>query len=133
MEREVLIDNEYVSLYYHPDEKIVHHVIHKFVSGEPFRELFRTGSAILKEHGARKWLSEDQHFSVMTPDDAEWLVRVWSPEVRANGWKYWAVVMPVKAASQMNTRDFVARSNEIGVKSQMFDDTASAFTWLKAQ
>ncbi len=36
MNRTTEIDNEFVTMWYYPDEKIVHHQFHKFISGGRF-------------------------------------------------------------------------------------------------
>ena len=131
MEGEVLIDNEHATLIYHPVEKIVHHVFHKFAYGEPVRELMLRGADLLKEHSAAKWLSDDRECGVMTAEDITWAQSVWEPLAIANGWKYWAIVRPVKAVIRLSTHEFAERYKMMGLSVELFDEPETAFNWLR--
>jgi hypothetical protein len=38
-----MLDNEYVTVWYHPETKIVHHKFHKFIYGDNFRAALNKG------------------------------------------------------------------------------------------
>ena len=55
-----ILDNEYVTLWYHPDKQIIHHQFHKFLYGQAFRDAMNAGTEAMKKYGAHKWLSDDR-------------------------------------------------------------------------
>jgi hypothetical protein len=128
-----LIDNDYATLSYHPDSKIVHHEFKKFVHGEPFREILTAGWDLMKKNSATKWLSDDRGNAALGPDDAQWAQTVWFPGVKAAGWKHWAVVMPEKAIGQLNMKQWVTMYAGLGINSQVFSDPDAAMAWLEKQ
>ena len=62
-----VLDTKLVSLWYYPEDKIVHHQIKQFITGEPFKEFLLAGSALFEQHGAEKWLSDDRGCPVVRP------------------------------------------------------------------
>jgi hypothetical protein len=52
--------NDYATMYYHPESKIVHHEFHKFIYGDVFRAFLLKGTETMKKYGATKWLSDDR-------------------------------------------------------------------------
>lgn len=128
-----LIDNERASLRYYPHEKIVHHELHTFVSGELFRSILEKGLEAFQQHGATKWLSDDRGNSALTPADANWATHDWAPRVIAAGWKFWAVVMPENVLGQMNMSRWIKQYAERGVTAKAFSDPIEAMMWLRSQ
>lgn len=128
-----IIDNEYATLWYHPEHKIVHHKFHKFIHGQAFRDILDTGYQTMKQYGANKWLSDDRNNSALPPADGQWAIEDWQPRVIAVGWKFWAIVMPEKVVGQMNMRQFIKQNADAGVAVQVFTDADEAMTWLVAQ
>ena len=112
---EIILDNEYATLSYYPEDGIVHHQFHKFIHGAQFRAVLDTGAEIFKERGATKWLSDDRLNSALPKEDGVWALTEWNPRVRAAGWKYWAVIFPDKKVGQTNLNYFVRESNALGV------------------
>jgi hypothetical protein len=133
MAAQKLIDNETVSLTYHPEAGIVHHEFKKFVFGDPFRTVLMQGCDVLAKNHATKWLSDDRGNSALGKDDTEWAQTVWFPAVKAAGWKHWAVVLPVKVVGQLNMKQWVKLYEGLGINSQVFDDPEKAMAWLEAQ
>ena len=62
----IIIQNEYATLVYHPDEKIVHHTFHKPIGDQEFRNVLNTGAKTLKKYNASKWLSDDRGNSALS-------------------------------------------------------------------
>jgi hypothetical protein len=129
----VLIENEAVSLRFHPKTKIVHHELRQFVYGEKFREVLEKGLEVFEKNGACKWLSDDRGNGPLKPADSEWAIGVWAPRVMKAGWKYWAVVLPDKVLGQMNMKRWIAMYAEQGVTAQAFTDPDEAMQWLIEQ
>lgn len=130
---ETIIDNEFATLLYYPDKKIVHHKFHKFFTGQPLRDVLNRGTELLREHGAHKWLSDDRDFAALHPDDREWGMVDWNPRTVEAGWRYWAVVMPAAAVGQMSTKRLIETFSELGVEVQAFSDLDEALKWLESK
>jgi len=92
-----VLDNPFVTVWYHTETKIVHSRIHKFVSGKEFREFLIAGKDVLIRNQATKWLSDDRSNSVLRKEDVDWGNQNWFPQTVRAGWKYWAIVQPEKS------------------------------------
>ncbi len=132
MSAQTILDNDYATLWYHPEAKVVHHKFHKFIHGEPFREVLNKGVDVFKEYGANKWLSDDRHNSTLTKEDGEWALTDWNARVRDAGWKYWAVVLPDKKIGQTNLNMFMREYIALGLVVQVFEDADEALRWLES-
>jgi hypothetical protein len=127
-----IIDTDYATLWYYPESKIVHHVWHKFIYGEEFRQVLKKGMELFEQHGAQKWLSDDRNNSALPPEDFQWGVTEWSPRVFALGWKYWALIMPDKVAGQMNMNRAMKTYIDQGLTVRVFSETEEALKWLES-
>ncbi|MFO0552343.1 MAG: hypothetical protein U0271_28405 [Polyangiaceae bacterium] len=127
----VQLENEFVTLWYHPAGKIVHHKIHKPVTGALFREALERGVEIFERHGAQKWLSDDRGNGALHPDDSNWATTVWSPRVVAAGWAYWAIVLPDAALGRVNMKRFVNIYSDMGVSVRIYSTPEEALVWLR--
>ena len=52
MEREQIINKEYMELWYHPDSKIIHHKMKKILPHGAHEELLSTGADYMEKYGA---------------------------------------------------------------------------------
>lgn len=127
-----ILDNEFVTMWYYPEDKIIHHQFHKFMFGQPFRDALNAGAEIFEKYGANKWLSDDRNNNAIPPDDAEWSKQTWTPRVMKAGWKYWALIMPEKAIGAMNMQRFVKDFSERGLTVKIFSNPDEALQWLKS-
>jgi hypothetical protein len=128
-----IINNNKAALWYHPKTKIVHHQLRSYIYGQQFRDILERGLELFRLHQACKWLSDDRGNGALDPDDSDWATEVWSPQVIAAGWKFWAIVLPIKVIGQMNMRGWVSMYAEKGVKVEAFTDPDLALSWLEAQ
>ncbi len=128
-----IIDNEFVTLWYYPDKKIVHHQFHKFLHAQPFRDALNGGVKTLQKYGATKWLSDDRKNCALPKSDLEWAHTDWFPRTQAAGWKYWALVQPENIIGQLNMEREVKINSERGVVTKVFSDPAEAMAWLEKQ
>ena len=133
MSRITILDTAKVTLWYHPEEKIVHHRIHKFIYGEEFYHLLLTGTDLIKKHGARKWLSEIGNEVLLRPEDLEWGKANWFPQTIAAGWKYWGIVQPKAVFVQLDLDPLVKQYAEAGINVKFFIDEDKAWEWLVSQ
>ena len=133
MEKQTILETPFATLWFHPDQGIVHHQIHKYIFGEHFRNLLMTGLDVLKAHRATKWLSDDRKNGALPREDREWADVNWYPRAVAEGWRYWAVVQPESVVGQMNMRKIAGPTGPnapLGVVVGIFDDPDEAFRWI---
>ena len=133
MNKELILDNEYITLWYYPQKKIVHHEFHKFSYGKTLHDALSAGAALLEEKGAQKWLSDDRKNTSLSKDDLNWTATVWRPRVIKAGWKYWAIVLPEKILGQMVMKRIIEEYANTGVTVKLFSDTDEAMRWLESQ
>ena len=128
-----LIDNPFVTLWYHPDKKIVHSQIHKFITGKEFREFLMAGKDVLIKNQAKKWLSDDRSNTVLKKEDVDWGNLNWLPVCVQHGWKYWAIVEPRQVLAQSRLEQLVDQFAALGVTSKFFTNDGEAMRWLESQ
>lgn len=133
MPTQTILQNTNFTLWYHPEKKIVHHQLHKFIAGTMFRELLMSGTDLIKKNGATKWLSDDRSNSALRQDDLEWSEVEWAPITAKAGWKFWAIVQPDKILGQMAMQRLTEKYAKLGVTAKVFGDPASAMSWLEKQ
>jgi hypothetical protein len=126
-----VIDNEYATLVYDDEKKIVHHTFHKPISGQDFRHILDTGADLLRKHGAQKWLSDVRENSALSPEDTEWSMNNWFPRAKSAGWKFWALVVPPDLMARMNLKEFVDTYYEQGLRTMVFTKPEDALEWLE--
>lgn len=129
--KDVVLDNEWITIWYHPGPKIVHHEVHKAIRGQAFRTAISTGTETLRKHGATKWLSDDRQHFVLPQEDQEWSTAVWFPATQQAGWKYWAIVKPESAVADLYLRRLAAGWSAAGVGTELFTSAETGFLWLK--
>ncbi len=132
MPNTTIIDNDYVTMWHYPEDKIIHHKFHKFIHGDKFRDVLNKGVEIFEEQNANKWLSDDRENSALPKDDGIWAMTEWSPRVMKAGWKYWAIVMPDKVMGQTNMNQFMKLYIDQGLVVTVFEDPDEALEWLQS-
>jgi hypothetical protein len=130
--RLAIVDNEFITLWYWPAYRLVHHEMHRYTSGAPFRDALEAGLATMIERGGNKWLSDDRANNALPPADDEWARNEWFPRTKAAGWEYWAIVMPEKILGTMHLRRFAEDYAKHGITAHMFSDPDDALNWIKA-
>ncbi len=133
MRKEIIFDNEFATMWYYPDQKIVAHHIKRFIYGEAFYKFLLTGTELMRKHKAQKWLSDDRDSPVLRNEDIDWGAKNWFPQTQAAGWKYWAMVKPVQAIGEMSMRRIIEMYTKAGVTAEVFSDFDEAFKWLESQ
>jgi hypothetical protein len=126
-----VLDNEFISMWYYPETKILHHRMHRFFSGQPFREAMNKGVEVFKQYGAHKWLSDDRQVPALSKEDLEWGHTDWYPRVLESGWKFWAIVMPEKVVGQMTLKKLVEDYGKQGLTARLFTSEEEAKLWLE--
>ena len=126
----VILDNEYATVWYHEESKMVHHHIKKWVSGESLKTVLNEGYKALKKNGATKWLSDDRLNGALKKEDEDWAKADWFPKMLGAGWKHWAVVLPEKLVGQMNMKRFTEDYAKAGLNASLFSDPDLGRKWL---
>jgi hypothetical protein len=67
-----IMEDEFAGLWYHPDSKVIHHEIRRFLPRGFFRKVLTTGAEYLEKHGGQKWLSDDRQSVVIAEEDVRW-------------------------------------------------------------
>ena len=130
LSKQTIFEDEYASLWYYPDIKIIHHKFHKFIYGDHFRTLLTKGADVFEQEGCIKWLSDDRNNSALPSEDAKWAIGNWNPRVLGAGWRYWAMILPDKSVGKLNMKRLITNYEMIGVQVELFEDTDSALDWL---
>lgn len=130
----ILMDNEFVTLKYHQNTKIIHHQFHEFVSTDTFKNCLLRGVAAMKQYGSTKWLSDDRKNGAIPKEDVQWSLSEWQPMAMEAGWRYWAIVVPEKVVGQM-TINRIIKDPQIAARLnvKLFDKGAAAYEWLAQQ
>jgi len=125
-----IIKNEFATLVYHPEAKIIHHTFHQPIGGDEFREVLNLGTDALAKYSASKWLSDDRNNSALSQEDTEWSMNFWFPRAIKAGWKYWALVVPQDLLARMNLKQFVDSYYDKGLRIMVFNNPEEAMQWL---
>ena len=124
------MDNEYITVEYVPEKKMVHHIIHQPVGGQIFRDALNAGTETLRQNGACKWLSDDRKNGPLSREDAEWGFNDWNRRTIEVGWKYWALVVPPEVAAAGSLIPTMEALFELGLRMMVFTDVEAAEEWL---
>ena len=114
------------TLWYHPQSRIIHHEIRRFVTGKDFRDLLNAGCDTLRKNSASKWLSDDRGQWVLAKDDLSWSESEWAPAAVKAGWKYWAIVRADKVLAQVTMNQLAAKYGALGVMARFFTNPQEA-------
>ena len=133
MSKIVIFENEYASVWCYPQEKIIHHQMHKYTPSENIKEFLMAGAHAMKQHKATKWLSDDRNHRVVRADDMTGVNEEWEATVQAAGWQTWAIVQPEHIVAKMRFDKLVERYEAKGVTVEFFTDPDDAMAWLKNQ
>jgi hypothetical protein len=132
MDKEIIFENEFLTIWYYNSKKIIHHQFHQFTHGKTFRDGLTEGAATFENKGADKWLSDDRKNPVMKQDDMQWTATVWRPRVINAGLKYRAIVLPESTVGQMAMNKIIKEYTGLGVTIQAFSDPDKALKWLES-
>ena len=128
-----ILDDEYVSLWYHPDTGIVHHRINRYLVQGGFRKLLSASAELLETHHATKYLSDDRNNVVVDPEDVKWADENWYPRVSKAGLKHWALVLPATMVGTLQARTILDDRRKRGLDADAFDNIESALAWLQGR
>ena len=133
MSIKTVFENEDAVLWYHKNEKIIHHQVKRPIMGDQLKNILEKGYEELKKTNAIKWLSDDRLLGPFSRDDQKWCEEVWFPKTRDAGWRFWAIVLPEKVLGQMSLQYFQRKYSEQGITARFFNTPEDAIEWLKRQ
>jgi hypothetical protein len=125
-----LIENEYITVQYLPDKKVIFHVVHKPIPDQPLKEALNAGTEALKKYGACKWLSDDRKNGPLSKEVQEWGFNIWGPGTVEAGWKYWADIVPKELAAAGTLAPVIEAYYTLGLRMMVFSDPEKATEWL---
>jgi hypothetical protein len=132
-ERQLIVQNEHITLWYYPELKIIHHQMMEPPTSQEFRELLQKGAETLERFRATKWMSDDRGNTLLKPDDEAWAQKEWLPRVLRAGFKFWAIVLPAAAIGKLNMQRLANDHLRYGISTRIEAMPGPAFEWLKAQ
>lgn len=130
MSRIVIVTNEYITVEYLSDKKIIYHTVHKPIPDQPLKDALNAGSDALEKYGVCKWLSDDRKNGPVSEEIAAWGREDWNPRTIAAGWKYWANVVPEELASAGALSPIIEALHPLGLRMQVFINLEDAIAWL---
>ncbi|HEX3050854.1 MAG TPA: hypothetical protein VHP83_09390 [Aggregatilineaceae bacterium] len=130
MARIFIVDNDYITVEYLADHRIIQHTIHKPVGGHILRDALNAGTAALEQYGACKWLSDDRKNGPLSTEEADWGFNDWNARTMNAGWKYWALVVPPALEAAGSLIPTIEDLHERGLRVMTFTDLESALNWL---
>jgi hypothetical protein len=133
MEHQILLDNKWATICYHPVDRYIYHTFKQPIGGEPFRHILDTGLEHLREQKATKWLSDDRENAAFAPEDIEFAVTDWGPRAAQAGWKFWALIVPETFAGQASMTSIVEAFYNLGVRVMVFTEVEEGCRWLVKQ
>jgi hypothetical protein len=126
----VIVDNEFITVRYLDDKRIIYHTVRKLISGQPLRDALVAGTKAMKTYGACKWLSDDRLNGPLTEEDVEWGFNNWNlPTIKA-GWKYWAIVVPTELIAAGSLTFTINSLFDLGLRVMAFNNVEEAMDWL---
>jgi len=127
----IIVDNEFITVRYLPDKKIIHHTVHKPIESKLFMEALDAGGEVLRQNGACKWLSDDRKNGPLSPEMIA-APKDWAPGMIAAGWKYWANIVPSETVAARTLVPVVDTLFELGLHMMVSTNLEEAFQWLES-
>ena len=126
----IIIENEYITIKYLPERKMIYHTVHQPISGQVLRDSLMTGFDALQQYGISKWLSDDRNNGPMSDEDRDWGNEHINRRSMEAGWKYWALVVPQEVVAAGSMTPTMEAMHQLGLRMMVFADLESAFEWL---
>lgn len=128
---QVIHDSAYITVWYHPGAKVVHHQIHRAVRGAEYRSPMLKGLECLERHGAKKWLGDVRNHFILPQEDQKWVADVWTPAARKAGWTHLAIVKPELATVALYVNRFASSWETAGIHTHVAETPEAALAWLR--
>ena len=126
-----VVKNEFVTLQYLPEQKMLYHIVHKPVDEEIFKSALNAGVEMLSKNEIGKWLSDDRKNGPFSQAFSAWAINDWIPHAIEAGWRYWANVVPEDLEAAGTLMPFIEVLQEKGLRMGIFTHTEKAVEWLE--
>ncbi len=127
----IIVDNEYITVRYLPDKKIIYHTVHQPIESKLFMSALDAGGEVLRQKGACKWLSDDRKNGPLDPEMIAGPA-IWGPGMVAAGWKYWANVVPKEVVAAGTLLPVMEPLSARGLRMRVFTNVEEALRWLES-
>ena len=129
----MVFTNEYITVEYYTDKKLIYHTIHQPIGDQVqmFQQAMNAGTEALKKYGACKWLSDDRKNGPVPHEVIEWGFTDWNPRTIKAGWKYWANIVPEETASAGTLIPIIEDLYKLGLRMQVFTKETDGLAWLE--
>ncbi len=126
-----IAENEFMTVQYIPDKKMIFHTVHKPITNDnALKDALNAGTDALIQYGVCKWLSDDRKNGPLSQEMVEWGLNDWDRRTIAGGWKYWANVVPDDVASAGTLLPVIEILFEMGLRMMVFTTLEDAMRWL---
>ncbi|HEX2908357.1 MAG TPA: hypothetical protein VHO69_15905 [Phototrophicaceae bacterium] len=126
-----IVENEFITVKYLDDKKIIYHTVHKPIPDQELKDALNAGTDALIKFGACKWLSDDRKNGPVSAEIAAWGRKDWNLRTIKGGWKYWANVVPEAVAAAGTLTPIIDSLFELGLRMVLFTSLEAAFEWLE--
>lgn len=123
----------YITVGYYPDHQLIYHTVHQPMGLDQmdiYKEALTLGGDALVKYGLSKWLSDDRKNGPVPIELLEWGNQEWNPRLLANGWKYWANVVPESLHAAGSLIPIIDAFYERGLRMMVFTQVEDALAWL---
>jgi hypothetical protein len=106
-----------------------------FSFGAPYREAVDKGLELLQKMKGSRSLSDLRRASVLTEEDAKWVVASWLPRASEAGLRKIAVIPPSTVLAQMQIAQLQKKGGReqtahLGIVTEYFESVESARRWI---
>ena len=129
---ETILENEFISILYYPEQKIIAHTVHQPISNMQLMEAMKVASNFLVENNVSKWLSDDRKNGPIENDiaEADMDYKEYNQRMIDAGWRYWANVIPTSLEAAYTLTPVMEEMHDMGLQMNVFTSYDEAFDWL---
>jgi hypothetical protein len=134
MSRIMIVVNEYITVEYISDKKLIYHTVHKPMGidqAQLLRDSLNAGTDALRDYKVSKWLSDDRKNGPLPAEVIQWGFSDWNPRTIKAGWKYWANVVPSELAAAGTLMPVIDDLHKLGLRMRVFTTVEDALKWLE--
>ena len=126
---EIYLDEPYLSIRWRGVPRILYAEWKGFATTEEFRAALLIGVHAIRERHVVGYVSDARKAKVFLPEDLQWTVEVWLPQVVAAGLKRMAMVTAETGLGKVAIEEAVHEIDNHGLSMRKFDSVAAATTW----
>lgn len=125
--------NNFVSIFYNKDERLGKAVWTGHLSGAEFRETSLLCLDLIDRYELRGWLGDNRKMDAIEPDDLQWSLEVFVPQIVASSVLRIANLPSEHEGHRKAIDVMLDKKNELGetLVIREFSDEAEAMDWLR--